>query len=98
MDWIREAGKVLHSAEQMVVAINIIRWASWKGYPVEANSEKTGDVPRKAVRQALKLLEGEGLAKVEWREKRSPIVLDFVGCPLPSATPAAKKKNQATKH
>ena len=92
MDWIGKAGKALNSAEQMFVAISLIRWASWKGYPVEADSEKTEEVNRKAVRQTLKLLEAAGLAKVEWHSSRPPIVLDLIGCPLPA------QKKRATRH
>lgn len=92
MDWIGRAGKVLNSAEQMVVVLNLIRWAAYKGYPVEATSEKTGNVDRRAARQALKLLESDGLATIEWRKKQPPLVLDLPECPL------IKPRKRATRH
>jgi hypothetical protein len=58
MDWIGKAGKALNSAEQMFVAISLIRWASWKGYPVEADSEKNGGGQPQSGASDFKIIRG----------------------------------------
>lgn len=77
LEFLDRAGKVLYSAEHMVVLGHLIHHTTYPHFakePIAATSAKTGHVRRRVVRRTLKLLEASGLADVEWHEKHAPLV------------------------
>jgi hypothetical protein len=79
LDWSTEMGKVLHSAEQMVVLMQLVYHTTFaNGVPFAATAAKTGNVWPRTKIQTLRLLEAAGVVEIEWRGRgRNQLILQL---------------------